>query len=125
MGKNELTCDCVVIHSDVVEKVKNEFPEEELLADLSDFYKIFSDSTRVKILYALDKSELCVCDISSLLNMTISAVSHQLKILRESNLVKTHRDGKVVYYSLSDEHVQKIIEFGLEHVCEERTEENE
>ena len=118
MGKNELTCDCVVIHNDAVESVKQTFPSEEVLLDLADFYKIFSDSTRIKILYALDKSELCVCDISSLLNMTISAVSHQLKLLRESNLVKTHREGKVIYYSLADEHVQKIIECGLEHVME-------
>ena len=118
MGKNELTCDCVVIHNDAVETVKQTFPSEEVLLDLADFYKIFSDSTRIKILYALDKSELCVCDISSLLNMTISAVSHQLKLLRESNLVKTHREGKVIYYSLADEHVQKIIECGLEHVME-------
>ena len=118
MGKNELTSDCVVIHNDAVETVKQTFPSEEVLLDLADFYKIFSDSTRIKILYALDKSELCVCDISSLLNMTISAVSHQLKLLRESNLVKTHREGKVIYYSLADEHVQKIIECGLEHVME-------
>ena len=118
MGKNELTCDCLVIHSEAVENVKNAFPDEEVILNLADFFKIFSDSTRIKILYALDKSELCVCDISSLLNMTISAVSHQLKLLRESNLVKTHREGKVIYYSLADEHVQKIIECGLEHVME-------
>ena len=118
MGKNELTCDCLVIHSEAVENVKNEFPDEEVMLNLADFFKIFSDSTRIKILYALDKSELCVCDISSLLNMTISAVSHQLKLLRESNLVKTHREGKVIYYSLADEHVQKIIECGLEHILE-------
>ncbi len=118
MGKNELTCDCLVIHSEAVENVKNAFPDEEVMLNLADFFKIFSDSTRIKILYALDKSELCVCDISSLLNMTISAVSHQLKLLRESNLVKTHREGKVIYYSLADEHVQKIIECGLEHILE-------
>lgn len=118
MGKNELTCDCLVIHSEAVENVKNAFPDEEVMLNLADFFKIFSDSTRIKILYALDKGELCVCDISSLLNMTISAVSHQLKLLRESNLVKTHREGKVIYYSLADEHVQKIIECGLEHILE-------
>ena len=122
MGKSEVACDCEVIHSEVVEEVKNKFPADEIIFDLSDFFKIFGDTTRVKILYALDKSDLCVCDISALLNMTISAVSHQLKVLRENNLVKTHREGKVVYYSLADEHVQEIIECGLEHVLEKKEE---
>ena len=118
MGKNEITCDCEIIHDETVNFVKQQLPPEEILADLADFYKIFSDSTRVRILYALDKSELCVCDISVLLNMSVSAVSHQLKLLRESNLVKTKREGKVVFYSLSDNHVKKIIECGLEHIEE-------
>lgn len=118
MGKSEISCDCEVIHSEVVEKVKNELESDEVIFYLADFYKIFGDTTRIKILCALDKSEMCVCDISSILNMTISAVSHQLKILRESNLVKTKREGKVVYYSLADEHVKEIIECGLEHVLE-------
>jgi len=122
MGKSELVCDCEVIHSEVVCSVKNLMPEEEILSDLSDFFKIFADSTRVRILYALDKAELCVCDISALLNMTISAVSHQLKILREANLVKNQRKGKEIYYSLADEHVQKIIECGMEHILEKREE---
>ena len=120
MGKSEITCDCEVIHSDVVEKLKTVFPQDELIFDLADFYKIFGDTTRVRILYALDKAELCVCDISALLNMTISAVSHQLKILRDSNLVSTRRDGKVVYYSLADGHVKEIIECGIEHIMENR-----
>lgn len=118
MGRSELTCDCEVIHNDVVETVKKQLQIDEIFFSLADFYKIFGDTTRVKILYALDKSEMCVCDISSLLNMTISAVSHQLKILRDSNLVKSRRDGKVIYYCLADEHVKKIIECGLEHVLE-------
>lgn len=118
MGKSEISCDCEVIHSEVVEKVKNELESDEVIFNLADFYKIFGDTTRIKILCALDKNEMCVCDISSILNMTISAVSHQLKILRESNLVKTKREGKVVYYSLADEHVKEIIECGLEHVLE-------
>jgi len=124
MGKSEVTCDCEVIHQDVVQHVKQEFQSEETIAELAGFYKIFSDSTRIKILYALDKHEMCVCDLSSLLNMTISAVSHQLKLLRESNLVKTNRQGKVVYYSLADEHVKKIIECGLEHILEKDDEKN-
>ena len=118
MGKSEITCDCEVIHSDVVEKVQKTFPADEVIFQLSDFFKIFGDTTRVKILYALDKNELCVCDISTLLNMTISAVSHQLKILREANLVTTNRVGKVVYYSLADEHVKEIIECGMSHILE-------
>lgn len=118
MGKSEVTCDCEIIHQDVVEKVRKELAQEELIFELADFYKIFGDTTRIKILSALDKSELCVCDIAALLNMSISAVSHQLKILRESELVTTSRDGKVVYYSLADDHVREIIECGLEHIVE-------
>ena len=118
MGKSEITCDCEVIHSEVVEKLKKVLPQDELIFELADFYKIFGDTTRVRILYALDKAELCVCDISALLNMTISAVSHQLKILRDSNLVSTRREGKVVYYSLADNHVKEIIECGIEHITE-------
>ncbi len=118
MGKSEVTCDCEVIHEDLVKKVKEQLQSEEIITELAVFYKIFSDTTRVKILYALDKSDLCVCDISALLNMSISAVSHQLKILRDSYLVKTKREGKVIYYSLADEHVQKMIECGLEHILE-------
>lgn len=91
---------------------------EEVLFDLADFYKIFGDTTRIKILYELDKNDLCVCDIASTLNMTVSAVSHQLKTLRDSNLVKTRREGKSIVYSLSDEHVKKIIDCGLEHIME-------
>ena len=94
MGKSEVTCDCEVIHEDLVKKVKEQLQSEEIITELAVFYKIFSDTTRVKILYALDKSDLCVCDISALLNMSISAVSHQLKILRDSYLVKTKREGK-------------------------------
>ena len=117
MNNTEL-CDCEIIHEDIVKKVKSVFPKDEKLFDLADFYKIFGDTTRVKILYALDKSELCVCDISALLGMSVSAVSHQLRALRDSNLVRTKRDGKIVYYSLADEHVKSILECGLEHIEE-------
>ncbi|MBR1638550.1 MAG: helix-turn-helix transcriptional regulator [Treponema sp.] len=116
--KNIETCDCEIIHEDTVKAVKETFPADEVLFDLSDFYKIFGDTTRVKILYALDKSDLCVCDISALLGMSVSAVSHQLKTLRDSDLVRTRRDGKVVYYSLADEHVKSILECGFEHILE-------
>lgn len=111
-------CECEIIHEDTVNKVKATFPKDEMIFDLADFYKIFGDTTRVKILYALDKSELCVCDISALLGMSVSAVSHQLRTLRESDLVRTKRDGKVIYYSLADDHVKSILECGLEHISE-------
>jgi ArsR family transcriptional regulator len=101
-----------------VEKVWAEFPNDEIVFNIADFFKIFGDSTRFKILYALDKEKLCVCDISALLKMSTSAVSHQLKVLRDSNLVKTERDGKIVYYSLADDHVKQIIECGMEHIFE-------
>ena len=103
---------------DIVQKVKALFPKDELLFDLADFYKIFGDTTRVKLLYALDKSELCVNDLSELLGMSVSAVSHQLKTLRDSNLVKTKREGKVIYYSLADDHVKSILDCGIEHISE-------
>ena len=120
MPKNEETCECEIIHDDIVKKVKSTFPKDEMIFDLADFYKIFGDTTRVKILYALDKSELCVCDISALLGMSISAVSHQLRTLRESDLVRTERQGKVIYYSLADEHVKSILECGIEHIKEKQ-----
>ena len=118
MQKNDELCEGEVIHEDVVKKVKAKFPKDEIIFDLADFYKIFGDTTRVKILYALDKSELCVCDISALLGMSVSAVSHQLRTLRESDLVRTKRQGKVIYYSLADDHVKSILECGLEHIKE-------
>ena len=91
---------------------------EEMLFDLADFYKIFGDTTRVKILYALDQSELCVNDISEKLGMTQSAVSHQLKFLKTGKLISSRRDGKSIYYSLADDHVRSIIDLGIEHVSE-------
>ena len=118
MNKKDEICECEIIHEDVVKKVKAAFPKDEMLFDLADFYKIFGDTTRVKILYALDKSELCVCDISALLGMSVSAVSHQLRALRDSNLVATKRQGKIVYYSLADDHVRSILECGIEHIKE-------
>ena len=116
--KNEEICDCEIIHNDVVKVVRETLPKDEVICDLADFFKIFGDTTRVKILYSLDKSDMCVCDISALLGMSVSAVSHQLKNLRDSNLVKTRRDGKIVYYSLADDHVKSILECGFEHILE-------
>ena len=111
-------CDCEVIHKEAVQAVRATLPDDEIMFELADFYKIFGDTTRSKILCALDKSALCVCDISALLGMSVSAVSHQLRTLREANLVAARRQGKVVYYSLADEHVKSILECGLEHILE-------
>jgi ArsR family transcriptional regulator len=116
--KNYAVCDCDVIHADIVEAAKKSMPEDEKLYDLADFFKIFGDSTRVKILWALDKQEMCVCDLAVLLNMTKSAISHQLKTLRQEKLVKYRRDGKNAFYSLKDEHVKNLLEIGLEHIEE-------
>ena len=111
-------CDCDVIHEDVVNKVQNSMAEEDHLYDLAEVFKIFGDSTRIRILEALSKSEMCVCDIAFLLNMTQSAISHQLRVLKQARLVKNRRDGKIVYYSLDDDHIERILNMGLEHIRE-------
>jgi len=113
-------CDCTVIHQEIVDWVKDKMPEEDVLIDLSELFKIFGDSTRVKILWALYESEMCVCDISFLLNMSQSAISHQLRILKQTDLVKSRRAGRVVFYSLKDEHVKRIIDQGLAHITEDK-----
>jgi len=118
MKKPAPVCDCDVIHDDVVKRVRKAMPVDEDFYDLADLYKMFSDSTRVRILWALSRHELCVCDIAVLLNMTKSAISHQLKSLRLSNLVKYDKRGKEVYYSLADDHVKDIFEKGFEHIYE-------
>jgi ArsR family transcriptional regulator, lead/cadmium/zinc/bismuth-responsive transcriptional repressor len=120
MSKGDLFCDCDVIHADVVDSVKEKMPEERELYDLSDFFKVLGDSTRVKIMWALDESEMCVCDIAVLLNMTKSAISHQLRSLKQANLVKHRKEGKIVFYSLADDHVKDIFEKGLEHIREKK-----
>jgi len=111
-------CDCNVIHEDVVNDVKKKMPPEENLYDLAEFFKVFGDTTRIKILWALDEAEMCVCDLAALLNMTQSAISHQLRILRQARLVKYRKEGKIVYYSLDDEHVKHIFDQGLIHINE-------
>lgn len=111
-------CDCDVIHEDVVNKVQNSMAEEDHLYDLAEVFKVFGDSTRIRILEALSKSEMCVCDIAFLLNMTQSAISHQLRVLKQANLVKNRKEGKVVYYSLVDDHVREIFDQGLIHINE-------
>ncbi len=111
-------CDCNTIHEDVVNDAREHMPDEDILLDLADLFKVFSDSTRVKILCALFRTEMCVCDIAVLLGSTKSSISHQLRILKQSKLVKYRKDGRVVYYSLADEHVKSIFNQGLMHVCE-------
>lgn len=111
-------CDCTMIHEEVVDKVREELPQEELLYELAEFFKVFGDSTRIRILAALEKSEMCVCDIANLLNMTQSAISHQLRVLKNARLVKNRRDGKIMYYSLDDDHVKEILDSGLTHILE-------
>ena len=111
-------CDCDTIHEDVVNDVRGKLPDEDNLIDLADLFKIFGDSTRVKILSALLAAEMCVCDIAVLLGMTKSSISHQLRVLKQSKLVKYRKDGKVVYYSIADSHVETILQQGLSHICE-------
>ena len=111
-------CEYMVTHQDVVDKVITKMPEEEVLYDLAELFKVFGDSTRIKILYVLFESEMCVCDIAAILNMTQSAISHQLRVLKQSRLVKYRREGKVVFYSLADNHVHTILNQGLEHIAE-------
>ena len=112
-------------HEAILQKVRQELPTDELLCDLADLFKIFGDTTRVKILYALLESEMCVCAIADLLGMTQSAISHQLRILKAADLVGKRREGKTIYYHLSDDHVRTIVAQGFEHLIEEHLEECE
>lgn len=107
-------------HREVIERVVRESPGDETLCDLADLFKIFGDTTRMRILYALWESEMCVCALAEYLGMTQSAISHQLKVLRQNHLVGSRREGKTIYYSLADEHVRTIIGQGYEHLSEER-----
>jgi DNA-binding transcriptional ArsR family regulator len=111
-------CEENVIHPDAVEQVRQKLPPDEVLYDLAELFKIFGDSTRVKILYALLARELCVCDLAKLMEVSQSAVSHQLRVLKNSKLVKFRREGKTVYYSLADEHVVRVLSQGMEHIME-------
>ena len=111
-------CEITEIHGELLEMVKKNIPDEERLFDLAELFKMFGDSTRMRILFVLFESEVCTCDLAALLNMTSSAVSHQLSSLRRAKLVKTRRDGKAVFYSLADDHVRTIIKMGMEHIEE-------
>lgn len=105
-------------HPDIVKAVAEKLPDEELLYDVAELFKVFGDSTRVRIICALFESEMCVCDIASVLNMTQSAISHQLRVLKQARLVKYRREGKTVFYSLADKHIQTIFDQAFEHIME-------
>lgn len=116
--KNAPECEFLYVHEEIVRQVNQVMPQEETLFDLAELFKVFGDSTRIKILYVLFEAEMCVCDIAQLLGMTQSAISHQLQVLKKSKLVKYRRDGKTVFYSLADDHVRSILDQGMEHVAE-------
>ncbi len=118
-GDEDLICESLEVHGDAVSKARSFMPSDETVDDLANFFKIFGDGTRVKILLALDSGEMCVCDISETLGMSMSAVSHQLRMLRDANLVTSRRSGRSIYYSLCDDHVRIVLETALEHIGEE------
>ncbi len=115
---SEKNTDYLVAHEEVVQQVLEQQPDDEVLYDLAELFKVFGDSTRIKILYALSASELCVGDIAQMLNLSQSSVSHQLRILKDSKLVRFRRQGKIIFYALDDEHVRNIINMGMEHIEE-------
>lgn len=115
---DSVSCEYMHAHPELIARVNEIMPEEEILYDLAELYKVFGDSTRIKILYVLFESEMCVCDLASCLNMTTSAISHQLRVLKQSQLVRFRREGKTVFYSLADDHVRTILDQGMEHICE-------
>lgn len=116
MSKNEFICDCSVIHQDAVDNTIKNMPEENVFNKLAEFFKILGDTTRVKILFALDQNEMCVCDIANVLGMSKSSISHQLGTLRRSGIVKCRKSGKEVFYMLDDNHVKEVFEIGTKHI---------
>ena len=118
MTKGIEKCDCNILHKEVVDHVRGKMPVKEEIDGLADLFKVFGDSTRVKILSALFHSRMCVCDIAALLGMTKSSISHQLRVLKQARLVKYRREGKVVFYSLDDAHIKNIFDQALSHISE-------
>ena len=116
MARNEFICDCNVIHQEAVDKTLKQMKDENLFNKMAEFFKILGDTTRVKILFALDKNEMCVCDIANVLSMSKSSISHQLGTLRRSGIVKCRKQGKEVYYMLDDEHIKQVFEIAEEHI---------
>ena len=119
MTNTEECCESIEIHEDLLNLVNNTMPSETELYDLAELFKIFGDSTRIRILFVLFEAEVCVCDLAQVLNMTQSAISHQLRILKQNKLVKSRRSGKSIFYSLADGHVRTIVAQGMEHLTEE------
>lgn len=117
-GQYSEMCQCHLVHTEIVAQVKEVMENIEVVYALSDFFKVMGDSTRMRIMAALDNEELCVCDLAEVLGMTKSAVSHQLKVLKDAQLVKFRREGKNVFYTLKDHHVKTILEMGIEHIKE-------
>ena len=117
--KEKMCCDASEIHEDLLKIVNDTIPEETELYDLAELFKVFGDSTRIRILFVLFEAEGCVCDLAAVLNMTQSAISHQLRILKQNKLVKSRREGKSIFYSLADNHVRSIIAQGREHIEED------
>lgn len=116
--KDEMLCEENRVHDNIVEKVSGDLPKEEIVSDLAELFKIFGDRTRLKILFVLLKEEMCVCDIAHILGMQQSAISHQLRVLKQSRLVKFRKEGKTVFYSLADAHVKTVLSQGMEHITE-------
>ena len=116
--REEMCCETTEVHEDLLKIVSETMPPETELYDLAELFKIFGDSTRIRILFVLFEADVCVCDLAEVLNMTQSAISHQLKILKQNKLVKSRREGKSVFYSLADDHVRTIIAQGQEHIEE-------
>ena len=112
-------CETTVIHEDVLRRVKEHMPDEEPVYEISELFRVFGDSTRARIICALNIEEMCVCDLSALLNMTQSAISHQLRVLKAARIVKSRKQGRVVYYSLDDNHIGHIFAMAFDHVMEE------
>jgi ArsR family transcriptional regulator len=113
---NKDVCDCNVIHKDILDYVKERMPKNEKLYHVAEFFKIVGDQTRIKILYALFESSMCVCDIAVLLDMSQSAISHQLRVLKQAGLVKYRKEGRIVFYSLDDDHIKNILDEGMDHI---------
>jgi len=111
-------CEVSVIHYETVSRVREAMPDEDRLLDAAELFKVFGDSTRARIICALEISEMCVCDIAALLSMSSSAISHQLRILKQSRIVQSRRDGKIIYYSLADEHIKQLFDTAIEHLSE-------
>ena len=118
MADDDICCECFGIHEERIAEAVKCLPENGPATGLSDFFKVLGDTTRIRILFSLDRGEMCVCDIAQLLGMTQSAISHQLRALKNARLVKSRREGKTVFYALADDHVKTIIDQGIEHVKE-------